>query len=167
MIKRTSVKKLNRTLRNKTVFERAGLSARAWLSRSQAHALAIFPDTLQAATFQQDYKTLFLSNPELKIFQLNELPLNSQNESYRALLAERGETMKRWNEENGVLTATPGSLMSACLLGKSELCIKKDEKFDAEKIKSWLEFSGYKRSNLVWAPGQYVQRGVQLYPYSE
>ena len=162
MIKRTLAKKLSRALRNKTVFERAGLSARAWLARSQAHALAVFPDAAQAAAFLQDYKTLFLSSPGLKIFQLNELPLNSQSESFRALLVERGETMKRWGSENGILTATPGALMSACMLGKSELHVRKDEKFDAEKIKSWLEISGYKRSNLVWAPGQYVQRGFIL-----
>jgi len=156
MKKRTAVKTLNRTLRNKTIFERAGLSARAWLARSQAHTLAVFPDTLQAATFLQDYKTLY---PELKIFSLNELPLSSQSEGLTALLVERGETMRRWGSENGILTATPGALMSACMLGKAELHIRRDEKFDAEKIKAWLEFAGYKRSNLVWAPGQYVQRG--------
>ncbi|MBR1486851.1 MAG: DEAD/DEAH box helicase [Synergistaceae bacterium] len=156
MKKRSAVKNLNRSIRNKTIFERAGLSARAWLAKTQAHTLAIFPDTLQAATFLQDYKTL---HKESKIFQLNELPLNSQNSSSRALLVERGETMRRWGEENGILTATPGALMSACMLGKSEFHIRKDEKFDAEKIKSWLEFAGYKRSNLVWAPGQYIQRG--------
>jgi len=135
MKKRTAVKTLNRTLRNKTIFERAGLSARAWLARSQAHTLAVFPDTLQAATFLQDYKTLY---PELKIFSLNELPLSSQSEGLTALLVERGETMRRWGSENGILTATPGALMSACMLGKAELHIRRDEKFDAEKIKAWL-----------------------------
>ncbi len=155
MKNRTAVKTLNRTLRNKTIFERSGLSARAWLARTQAHTLAIFPDTLQAATFVQDYKTLY---PELKIFMLNELPLSSRGD-IRALLVERGETIQRWNNEKGILAATPGALMSSCMLGKAELHIRRDEKFDAEKIKSWLEFSGYKRSNLVWAPGQYVQRG--------
>ena len=159
MRNRIAVKTLNRSLKNKTVFERAGLSARAWLARAQAHTLAIFPDTLQAATFIQDYKTL---HPDLKIFSLNELPLSSQGDSLRALLVERGEAMRRWNEENGILVATPGALMSSCMLGHSELHIRKDEKFDAEKIKSWLEFAGYKRSNLVWAPGQYVQRGFIL-----
>ena len=159
MKNRTAVKTLNRSLRNKVVFERAGLSARAWLARSHAHTLAIFPDALQAATFLQDYKTLY---PELKIFSLNELPLSSQNDSLRALLIERGETLRRWDEENGILVTTPGALMSSCMLGTADFYIRSDEKFDAEKIKSWLENSGYKRSNLVWAPGQYVQRGFIL-----
>ena len=156
MKNRTSVKNLNRTLRNKTIFERSGLSARAWLAKTQAHTLAIFPDALQAATFFQDYKTLY---PELKIFMLNELPLNSQGDSLRALLVERGETLHRWNQEKGILAATPGALMSSCMRGTFEINIRKDLKFDVEKIKSWLELSEYKYSNLVWAPGQYVQRG--------
>ena len=156
MKSRSIVKTLNRSLRNKVIFERAGLSARAWLARSHAHTLAIFPDTLQAATFFQDYKTLY---PDLDVFMLNELPLSSQNEGMRALLLERGETMRRWDINNGILIATPGALMSSCMLGSSEIKISKDEKFDADKIKSWLEAAGYKRSNLVWAPGQYVQRG--------
>ncbi len=156
MKKRPVIKTLNRSLRNKVIFERAGLSARAWLARSQAHTLAIFPDTLQSATFLQDYKTLY---PELNIFMLNELPLSTQNDSVRALLIERGETLRRWADSKGILVSTPGALMSSCMLGVSDFEIRRDEKFDAEKIKSWLEISGYKRSNLVWAPGQYVQRG--------
>ncbi|MBQ9419847.1 MAG: hypothetical protein IJU31_05650 [Synergistaceae bacterium] len=156
MKNRIIVKTLNRSLRNKVIFERAGLSARAWLSASRAHTLAIFPDALQAATFLQDYKTL---HTQLNVFMLNELPLTSNNDSVRALLLERGETMRRWDSENGILIATPGALMSSCMLGSSEITIRKDEKFDADKIREWLEFSGYKRSNLVWAPGQYVQRG--------
>ena len=65
------------------IFERAGLSARAWLAKTQAHTLAVFPDTLQAATFLQDYKTLFSQSPELKIFSLKELPLSSQDSMLR------------------------------------------------------------------------------------
>lgn len=156
MKKRPLVKTLNRSLRNKVILERAGLSARAWLARSQAHTLAVFPDTLQSATFLQDYKTL---HPELNIFMLNELPLSTHNDSVRALLIERGETLRRWDYNKGILVSTPGALMSSCMLGVSDFEIRRDEKFDAEKIKSWLEISGYKRSNLVWAPGQYVQRG--------
>ena len=159
MKKRSAVKKINTSLRNKTIFERAGLPARAWLADTGTHTLAVFPDTLQAATFQQDFKTL---HPKLKIFSLNELPFSSHSGNLRALLVERGETMQRWSEENGILTATPGALMSSCMLGASELHVRRDEKFDAEKIISWLENSGYKRSNLVWAPGQYVRRGFIL-----
>ena len=156
MNNRPIIKALNRSLRNKVIFERAGLSARAFVSHTRAHTLAIFPDTLQAATFFKDYKTL---HPDLNIFMLNEMPLSSQSASYRALLLERGESIKNWINSKGILTATPGALMAACMVGNLELNIKRSEKFDAEQLKSWLETSGYKHSNLVWAPGQYIQRG--------
>ena len=105
------IKTFSRSLRNKTVWERSGISARAYLSRSSAHTLAIFPDTLQAATFFQDYKTLY---PDLNVFMLNEMPLTSHDESSRALLLERGETLRRWNKDKGVLVATPGALITSC-----------------------------------------------------
>ena len=159
MKNRTIIKTLSRTLRNKIILERAGLSARAYLAPSSNHTLAIFPDTLQAATFFQDFRTLC---PDRNIYLLNELPLTTQTQGLRALLLERGETLRHWVSNKGVLAATPGALMSSCLLGGDELTVKRSERFDAEKIISWLEFSGYKRSNLVWAPGQYVQRGFIL-----
>ena len=159
MKNRTIIKSLTRTLRNKTILERAGLSARAYLTPSSNHTIAIFPDTLQASTFVQDFRTLY---PDRNIYLLNELPLTSRTDGLRALLLERGETLRHWVSSKGVLAATPGALMSSCLMGGEELNIKRSEKFDAEQVKSWLELSGYKRSNLVWAPGQYVQRGFIL-----
>ncbi|MBQ7594546.1 MAG: DEAD/DEAH box helicase [Synergistaceae bacterium] len=204
MKNRSIIKTLTRKLVNKTIFERAGLSARAYLTPAHNHTLAIFPDTTQAATFTQDFRTLY---PEQNIFMLNELPLTSEIEGLRALLLERGETLRRWNETKGILAASPGALISSCLIGGSELKIKlsgnlatssealntssssgkseaevklsgstenlevqqgvsfsssQSEKFNIDKIKSWLELSGYKRSSLVWAPGQYVQRGFIL-----
>ena len=159
MKKRPVIKTFNHSLRNKTIFERAGLAARAWLLRSKAHTLIIFPDTLQSSTFFQDYKNLY---PDLNIFMLNELPLSANINNARALLLERGQTMKHWISDSGILVTTPGALMASCLIGSSELKINLTEKFNIEKIKEWLEASGYTRSSLVWAPGQYVQRGFIL-----
>lgn len=159
MNNRPIIKALTRTLRSKNILERAGLSARAYLTPSSNHTLAIFPDTLQASAYVQDFKTL---QPERNIYLLNELPLTTQTQGLRALLLERGETLRHWVSDKGVIAATPGALMSSCLLGSDELTIRRAEKLDTEKLISWLEFSGYKRSNLVWAPGQYVQRGFIL-----
>ena len=156
---RLIINTLTRKLTNKTIFERAGLSARAYLTPAHNHTLALFPDTTQAATFSQDFRTLY---PDQNIFMLNELPLTSEIEGLKALLLERGETLRRWNETKGILAASPGALISSCLIGGSELKIKLSESFNIDKIKSWLELSGYKRSSLVWAPGQYVQRGFIL-----
>lgn len=55
--------------------------------------------------------------------------------------------------------------MSSCLAGGSRLTISKSKPFDVEHLKQWLEDSGYKRSSLVWSPGQYVQRGFILDVY--
>ena len=162
MKNRSIIKTFNRSLQNKTILERSGISARAYLSQTRAHTLAIFPDSLQAAEFLQDYKNLY---PDLNIFMLNELPLTSQNKNFKALLLERGETIKRWINENGILVSVPAALMTPCMIGNGEMKIKLSDKFDIEKIKSWLEISGYKRSNLVWIPGQYIQRGFILDVY--
>lgn len=153
------IKALTRSLRNKTILERSGISARAYLTPSSAHVLEIFPDIMQASTFIQDYKTLF---PDKTAYLLNELPLTSETEGLNALLLERGETIMRWNASKGVIAASPGAIMSSCLVGGAELKISKAQAFDIERVKEWLEISGYKRSNLVWSPGQYVQRGFIL-----
>ena len=153
------IKSLTRALRNKSILERAGISARAYLTPPAGHVLEIFPDMMQASTFIQDYRTLF---PDKPAYLLNELPLTSDTEGLPALLLERGETLYRWTETRGVLAASPGSLMASCLTGGAVLKIAKSEPFDPEKVREWLEMSGYKRSSLVWSPGQYVQRGYIL-----
>lgn len=156
------VKALTRALRNKTILERSGIPARAYIAPTSAHVLEIFPDTMQANTFLQDYSTLF---PDRPAYILNELPMTSETEGLNALLLERGETLSRWRHTKGVISASPGALMSSCLVGGSELRIAKADSFDSEHVKSWLELSGYKRSTLVWSPGQYVQRGFILDVY--
>ena len=129
------------------------------MAPSGTQTLAILPDTMQASTFIQDFRTL---HPDRPAFLLNELPLTSETDGLPALLLERGETILRWRESCGVMAASPGALMSSCLIGGKKLTISKNEPFDAEKVKEWLELYGYKRSNLVWSPGQYVQRGYIL-----
>ncbi|MBQ6773285.1 MAG: DEAD/DEAH box helicase [Synergistaceae bacterium] len=156
MKKRRALKTISRLLANKAIFERAGISARAFTCPYEPHTLAILPDTLQAGEFFRDFKSL---HPERNIFMLNELPLSQQNTGIRALLTERGETIRHWLKDSGVLVATPGSIMSSCLLGNTEFKLERGKKFSPDKIKLWLEAYGYKSSNLVWAPGQYVQRG--------
>ena len=162
MKKLPSVKALTRSLRNKTILERAGISARAYITPSTTHTIAIFPDMLQANTFIQDYTTLY---PDRPAYLVNELPLTSETEGLNALLLERGEIFLRWRDSKGVLAASPGALMSSCLVGGTELTISLSDKFDINRVTEWLILSGYKRSNLVWSPGQYVQRGFILDVY--
>mgnify|MGYP002625038729 CR=1 FL=1 len=162
MKKLPAVKALTRSLRNKTILERSGIPARAYLTPSTTHTLAIFPDMMQANTFIQDYRTLFQEKPA---YLINELPLTSETEDINALLLERGETLLRWRDSKGVLAASPGALMASCLVGGRELTISRSGRFDIGQVTEWLILSGYKRSNLVWSPGQYVQRGFILDVY--
>ena len=156
MIKRPIKESLTRSLRNKTILERSGISARAWLTPESGHIIAVFPDTTQASVFTQDFKTLF---PDRNIFLLPEMPLTSQSASIRALLLERGEILKRWAKSDGVMAASPGALMSSCLVGSPDAKISLTEKFDSDSFKNWLIESGYTASSLVWLPGQFAQRG--------
>lgn len=162
MITRPIKKSLTRSLRNKTLLERAGISARAYLTPENAHVLVIFPDTTQASTFAQDFKTL---HPDGNIFLLPEMPLTPQPGSIRPLLLERGEILRRWSESRGVISATPGSLMASCLTGVETVKASKSQPFDAEALKDWLVSSGYNPSSLVWMPGQFAQRGFILDVY--
>lgn len=158
-MKRSVIKTFSRLHSNQSILERAGISARAFTCPNEPHLIAIFPDSLQAAEFMNDSKAL---HPERNYFMLKELPLSAQNTGIKALLLERGETLRNWVKDSGVLIATPGALMSSLLLGSAKLEIKLSQKIPPDKIKSWLEIAGYKRSNLVWAPGQYIQRGYIL-----
>ena len=162
MINRPIKKSLTPSLRNKTILERAGISARAYLTPQKGHTLAIFPDTTQASAFAQDFKTL---NPGANIFLLPEMPLSQQTASIRALLLERGEILRRWANLDGVIAASPGALMASCLVGASALRISRSENFSPETLKDWLISSGYTPSSLVWLPGQFAQRGFILDVY--
>ena len=162
MITRPIKKTLTRSLRNKTILERAGISARAYLMPKKGHTLVIFPDMTQASLFTQDFKTLY---PDSEIFLLPEMPLSQQTGSIRPLLLERGETLRRWSESQGVISTTPGALMSSCLTGVATAKISLTQPFNVETLKEWLDSSGYTPSSLVWMPGQYAQRGFIMDVY--
>ena len=137
------------------VHDRAGGAARAWACPA-GRVLAVFPDVRQAADFASDLRTL---SPSRSLFRLSEPPLTVQTIGSRPLLLERGETLRRWAAEGGVLAATPGALMAPCLMGDGELPVTRGEEYARDRLVAWLERSGYQRADLVWSPGQYVLRG--------
>ncbi|WP_299080096.1 hypothetical protein, partial [uncultured Fretibacterium sp.] len=94
-----------------SVHDRAGGAARAWMC-PEGRIAAIFPDVRQASEFALDRKAFF---PERPLFRIAELPLTLQTIGSRPLLLERGETIRRWTAEGGILVATPGALMSPCI----------------------------------------------------
>ena len=159
MINRQKTRTLTRSLSNKTIFERAGISARAYLTPTDGHTLAIFPDMSLVSSFAQDFKAF---HPDKNVFVLPEMPMSPQSASIRALLLERGETIKRWTESGGVMAASPGALMASCLVGLSDVKLSLSQNFDPDSLRDWLTKSGYTPSSLVWLPGQFAQRGFIL-----
>ena len=141
----------------------AGSSSRAWACRSDFPLLIVFPDQRQASEFYSDFEALrnYL-NLNKPIHYLNELPLSLDGMSNRSLQLERGETLSRWALDGGILVSTAGGLLSPFLSVDGELILKKGEEYGRERLIAWLERAGYRRSDVVWSPGQYVFRGIVL-----
>ena len=144
--------------RGARVHDRAGGAACAWCCGNfdEEPLLVLLPDIRHQADFVSDREILF---PKAPVQLLKELPLTVQTIGSRPLLLQRGETVQRWLREGGILAATPGSVMTPCLLGDGEFSLKRGEDYARDRIASWLERSGYHRSDLVWSPGQYILRG--------
>jgi len=117
--------------------------------------LAIFPDQRQASEFYADCQALNnCLNLNNTIHYLNELPLSSEGMSNRSLQLQRGEILSRWAHDGGTLVSTAGALLSPFLSGDGELSFKKGEECGRERLIAWLERAGYRRSDVVWSPGQ-------------
>ena len=144
--------------RGARVHDRSGGAALAWCCRDcdKEPLLVLLPDIRQATDFLSDREVLFPSAPAQL---LKELPLTVQTIGSRPLLLQRGETVRRWLREGGVLAATPGAVMAPLLLGDGEFSLRRGEDYARDRLTSWLERSGYHRSDLVWSPGQYILRG--------
>ena len=135
-------------------------AARCWICRTPpSPALVVFPDGKQAAQFCSDWETLF---PQEAIHFMEEIPLTLHGLQDRALPVRRGETLSRWREEGGILAAGVGALLGPVLRGAADLKIAKGGEYSRDRLLDWLVHSGYERSDIVWAPGQFVFRGYIL-----
>ena len=141
----------------------AGSSSRAWACITDFPLLAVFSDQRQASEFYSDCQALnnYL-NLSKQVHYLNELPLSPEGVSDKSLQLQRGETLSRWALGGGTLVSTAGALLSPFLRGDGELSFKKGEEYGRERLITWLERAGYRRSDVVWSPGQYVFRGYVL-----
>lgn len=138
-------------------------AARCWICRNPpSPALLVFPDKKQAETFCSDWEVLF---PEEQVCLLNEIPLTPHGVRDKALPVQRGETLARWKREGGLLAASSGALLGPVCRGKGEIRIAAGKDYPREQILDWLVHGGYERSDIVWAPGQFVFRGYILDVY--
>ncbi|MEA4952492.1 MAG: helicase-related protein [Aminivibrio sp.] len=135
-------------------------AARCWICRNPASpALVVFPDTKQAALFCSDWETLF---PGERVLLLHEIPLTPHGVQDRALPVQRGETLARWKEEGGILAASGGALLGPVYKGSRDIRITTGKEYRRENLLDWLVHAGYERSDIVWAPGQFIFRGYIL-----
>ena len=135
-------------------------AARCWICRAPpVPVVALFPDSRQAATFLEDWRSLF---PAEHAEYLQEIPLTPQGVANSALAVQRGETLVRWRQEKGLLAATGGALLGAVSRSGGEVALTAGRDYDRDALIDWLVHSGYTRSDLVWAPGQFVIRGFIL-----
>ena len=149
---------------NLTLLNKISGASDAWICPdNENNILAIFQDIRKASAFVQDYKIL---HADKAAYLLKELPVNNNDErNSRPLLIERGEIIKNWRVHGGVLACSAGALMSQCMAGGAELELNTGKIYTRVFFNQWLENSGYARSNLVWLPGQYVQRGFIIDVY--
>ena len=138
-------------------------AARCWICRApRERTVAVFPDPKQAGIFLADWQALF---PEEPASYLQEIPLTPQGVSSKALSVQRGETLARWAEDGGILVTTGGGLLGPLSRGSGELHLERGEEYRRDSLLDWLVHAGYVRSDLVWAPGQFVFRGYILDVY--
>ncbi|EFC92098.1 transcription-repair coupling factor [Dethiosulfovibrio peptidovorans DSM 11002] len=132
-------------------------AVRAWICRERSSRLTVLlPDENQAEDFYSDAKIL-LSHE--KIFRLPDIPLEKGIVDDPASMVARGHVLRKWSEEGGILISTPGGMMSPFMNSEGLLSLRIGECAGRDRLISWLDSSGYSRSDLVWKPGEYAVRG--------
>ncbi|MGI6784724.1 MAG: DEAD/DEAH box helicase [Aminivibrio sp.] len=135
-------------------------AARCWICRNPpAPALLVFPDKKQAEAFCSDWEVLF---PGEAVSLLHEIPLTPRGVRDKAMPVQRGETLARWRAEGGILAASSGALLGPAGRGGGEIRIAAGGEYSREQLLDWLVHAGYERSDIVWAPGQFIFRGYIL-----
>ncbi|WP_084460407.1 transcription-repair coupling factor [Aminiphilus circumscriptus] len=132
-------------------------AALSWMcGPNNVACLVVLPDSRLQGHFCEDRETLFEDVP---VFDLRELPLTTEGATNRPFLVQRGELLRTWRRKGGFLAATPGSLMGPVLFGESQWELHVGHTVDREEFLQWLLGEGYRRVDLVWAPGQIALRG--------
>ena len=134
--------------------------ARPWAcAHPKGPMVVVLADLRQMETFAEDWKALDPEKSGGTLSVLRELPLGPEAAGNRAYWMQRGETLRRWRHRGGVLVATPGGLLGPYEEGTETLSLREGEVVGWNRLLAWLTEGGYGRSDLVWAPGQWVSRG--------
>lgn len=131
--------------------------AEAWVCGKPSYPLlVILPDFTRARDFAWDWKTLW---GDEGILVLEELPLDEEKALHEPLQVRRGETLRSWKSQGGLLVTSPGGILGPVALGDARILLQEGAPFGRDELLAWLSREGYERVDLVWAPGQFVARG--------
>lgn len=131
--------------------------AEAWICGKPAFPLlVVLPDFTRVRDFAWDWKTLW-GDEGIKV--LEELPLDEEKALHEPLQVRRGETLRAWKTQGGLLVSSPGGILDPVAVGEGRILLKEGVSFGRDELLAWLGRHGYERVDLVWAPGQFVSRG--------
>lgn len=134
--------------------------------RYVGRCLVVLPSRQDLLSLASDARVLGLGD----VFTLQEPPLDaSALRSGEAFLA-RGGVISDWSvSPNGILMATPGALAAPFSFGGVGPTLKVGASVGRDALTKWLSENGYRRSELVWQPGEFAFRGgiVDLFDPSE
>lgn len=118
--------------------------------------LVLVPTRQEALALNSDLKVLEVGESRL----LEEPPLDSEKLRNGDSLLQRGHTLSEWlNAESGMLVATPGALVTPFRFGKAGLTLAVGACLGRDALASWLAENGYRRTELVWQPGEFALHG--------
>lgn len=153
--------------RNKAVFVPTKGAMRSWLCKDcNTQLLVILPDQRQAKEFYNDAKSL---NIKESIYYLPEIPFIEDKFKIHAIRMSRGGILSRFRNTNGMLIATPTSLLAPFENTDYSFQLSVGQNIPRDTLIEWLIKNMYVQNDLVWSPGQYVVRGsiVDIYSPSE
>ncbi|MDD4836704.1 MAG: helicase-related protein [Dethiosulfovibrio sp.] len=131
-------------------------AVRPWLCRGEDRAVVILPDERQVEEFLSDGSVM---TPYMRLTRFQELPLEKPALEDIASFSARGYSLSEWQNRGGLLVSTPGGLLTPVVDPGVRLSLEVGARFERDSFISWLESSGFRRSDLVWKPGEYAVRG--------
>ena len=93
-------------------------------------------------------------------FFLEEPPLDAQKLLQGEYALRRGSVFSQWSASpKGILAATPGAMLTPLRFGKKGLALAVGKTVGRDALTEWLARNGYRRTELVWQPGEFASRG--------
>lgn len=118
--------------------------------------LVLLPNRQDALNLFSDAQIVKTAEP----FFLDEPPLDAVKLAEDEVFLRRGSVLSAWrNSEAGILITTPGGAVTPFRYGKVGLTLAAGQTVGRDKLTAWLAQNGYRRTELVWQPGEFASRG--------